>query len=221
MKYYLLRLLLIFSSASAIAQDAWKDVYKESAWKQRDTWQCADEIIKKLGIGTGSKVADVGCHEGYFTIKLSAVVGDEGRVYAVDVSRDKTEKLKKHLEERKINNVNVILGAENNPHLPTLALDAVLIVDTYHEMDAHHEILQAIKAALKTKGRLVLCEPIAEERRKLSREDQERKHELGIDYAIEDLKKAGFKILLKDESFVDRLKEKGDVMWLIVCEKSN
>ncbi len=221
MKYRLLTLLLIFPWVLATAQDAWKDVYKESAWKQRDSWQRAEEIIKKLGIESGSKVADVGCHEGYFTMKLSKVVGDGGRVYAVDVSRDKTEKLKKHLEERKISNVNVILGEENNPRLPTLALDAVLIVDTYHEMDAHEEILQAIKAALKTKGRLVLCEPIGEERKKLSRENQERKHELGLDYAIEDLKKAGFKILSKEESFVDRVKEKGDVMWLIVCEKSN
>lgn len=203
------------------AQDPWKDIYREGAWEQRDKWQRADDIIGKLMIKPGSSVADVGCHEGYFTIKLAKVVGGQGRVYAVDVSRDKTEKLKKNLEERKIQNVNVILGEENNPRLPPLALDAVLIVDTYHEMDAHQEILGAIKKALKWKGRLVICEPISDERKKLSREDQERKHELGMNYAIEDLKKAGYKILLQEESFVDRVKEKGDKMWIIVCEKSN
>ena len=32
---------------------------------------------------------------------------------------------------------------------------------------------------------------------------------------------AGFKIIFQQESFVDRLKEKGDKMWLIVCEKSD
>jgi ubiquinone/menaquinone biosynthesis C-methylase UbiE len=215
--------LLIFSLTyiALHAQDPWKDIYRESAWEQRDKWQRADEIIGKLMIKPGSSVADVGCHEGYFTIKLAKVVGAQGRVYAVDVSRDKTEKLKKHLEERKIQNVNVILGEENNPRLPPLALDAVLIVDTYHEMDAHQEILGAIKNALKLKGRLVICEPISDERKKLSRQDQERKHEMGMNYAIEDLKKAGYKILLQEESFVDRVKEKGDKMWIIVCEKSN
>jgi ubiquinone/menaquinone biosynthesis C-methylase UbiE len=203
------------------AQDAWKDIYRESAWEQRDTWQRADDIIGKLMIRAGSSVADIGCHEGYFTVKLAKVVGDQGKVYAVDVSRDKIEKLKKHLEDREIKNVNAILGEENDPRLPTAALDAVLIVDTYHEMDAHMAVLAAIMKALKTSGKLVICEPISDLRKKLSREEQERKHELGINYAAEDLKKAGYKIILQEEFFVDRLKEKGDKMWIIVCEKSN
>jgi ubiquinone/menaquinone biosynthesis C-methylase UbiE len=152
-------------------------------------------------------------------LKLAKVVGDQGRVYAVDVSRDKIEKLKRHLDNRTITNVNAILGERDNPKLPTGALDAVLIVDTYHEMDAHQEILRSIKSSLKPKGRFVLCEPISESRIDLSRADQERKHELGMNFALEDLKRAGFKILFQDDAFVDRLKEKGDKMWLIVCEK--
>ncbi len=220
MKRYLL-LLTVLVSIHSYAQDSWKDVYRESAWKQRDSWQRPEEIIKKLNIKTGDKVADVGCHEGYFTIKLSEKVGAKGTVYAVDVSKDKIEKLKNNLDERKITNVNVILGEENNPHLPALALDAVLIVDTYHEMDEHQEILQKIKNALRLGGRLVLCEPISAERKNLSRAEQERKHELGINYALEDLKKEGYKIIFQQESFVDRTVEKGDKMWIIVGEKGN
>jgi SAM-dependent methyltransferase len=221
MKYFSFFLLLCIIPIVTFAQDPWKDIYRESAWKQRDTWQRADAIIQELNVKIGSHAADVGCHEGYFTIKLSHVVGKDGKVYAVDISRDKIEKLKKHLEDRKIQNVAPIVGEENNPHLPSLTLDAVLIVDTYHEMDAHQEILQNIKEALKTGGRLVICEPISDERKKLSREEQERKHELGIRYALDDLKRAGFKIISQQEGFVDRVKEKGDKMWLIVCERSN
>ena len=69
------------------------------------------------------------------------------------------------MDERKITNVDVILGEEEDPHLPLLALDAVLIVDTYREMDEFQEILQRIKSALKPGGRLVLCEPISAERK--------------------------------------------------------
>ena len=220
MKRYLL-FLIVLASIHSHAQDPWKDVYRESAWKQRDSWQRPEEIIRKLNIKVGDKVADVGCHEGYFTIKLSEKVGTKGTVYAVDISKDKMDKLKNHLDERKITNVNVILGEENNPRLPTLALDGVLIVDTYHEMDKHQEILQRIKNALKPGGRLVLCEPISAERKNLSRADQEKKHELGINYALEDLKKEGYKIIFQQESFVDRTVEKGDKMWIIVGEKSN
>jgi ubiquinone/menaquinone biosynthesis C-methylase UbiE len=218
---YLFALFLILDHFTVSAQDPWKDIYKESAWEQRDSWQRAAEIIKKLNIKGGSKVADIGSHEGYFTMKLSKVVGETGKVYAVDISKDKIEKLKRHLGERNIHNVDAILGEEDDPNLPNNSLDAVLIVDTYHEMDEHQQILAHVKSALKPKGRLLLCEPITENRKQSTRAEQEKKHELGMSYALEDLKQAGFKIIFQQESFVDRVKEKGDKMWLIVCEKSN
>jgi tRNA A58 N-methylase Trm61 len=218
MKYSVFFLQIVLSLA-AFGQDPWKDIYKAGAWEQRDTWQRADEIIEKLNVKGGSQVADIGCHEGYFTMKLAPIVGKDGNVYAVDISKDKIEKLKKHLADRNIQNVKPVIGEEDNPHLPSRALDAVLIVDTYHEMDDHQQILHHIKEALRTGGRLVICEPISEERKKLSRAEQERKHELGMNYAMEDLKQAGFKIIWKEEAFVDRVKEKGDRMWLIVCER--
>jgi predicted methyltransferase len=86
-------------------------------------------------------------------------------------------------------------------------------------MDDHDKILQHIMSALKPGGRLVLCEAIADERRDLPRTDQERKHELGMNFALEDLKKVGFIILKQQDPFVDRTKEKSDKMWLIVALK--
>jgi hypothetical protein len=56
---------------------------------------------------------------------------------------------------------------------------------------------------------------------RLFREDQERKHELGINYALEDLKRAGFTILKQQDPFADRSKGKGDKMWLVVAVKND
>lgn len=94
-------------------------------------------------------MADVGSHEGYMTVKLAAVVGSAGKVLAVDVSQSKLDKLKDHLSKRNITNVELIKGDYDNPKLPLNALDAVIILDTYHEMDDHDKILQHIKASLK------------------------------------------------------------------------
>jgi len=193
-------------------------VYKESAWGERDRWQKAEELIQQLNLKTDSHVADVGCHEGYMTVKLAALV-KTGKVYAVDVEQPKLYKLKINLTNRKLENVIAIKGDYDNPKLPANTLDAVIIVDTYHEMDEHDKILQHIKAALKTGGRLVLCEAIADARRESTREDQERKHELSMDFALADLKAAGFTIIKQQDAFVDRTKEKGDKMWLLVAEK--
>jgi len=218
---YTFFLISFFGCTLASAQNPWKDIYSESAWEQRDTWQRAEEVIKKLNVSPGSKVGDVGCHEGYFTVKLSSAVTPTGKVYAVDINKSKVEKLKEHLVKRKLTNVEVILGEEDDPKLPPLFLDAVLIVDTYHEMDEHQKVLEHIKRALKPGGRILLCEPISDERIKLAREEQEKKHELGMNYAREDLTQAGFKIIFQQQAFVDRVKEKGDKMWLIVGEKTN
>ncbi len=50
MKYFSFFLLLGIVSNATFAQDPWKDIYREGAWEQRDTWQRADEIIQKLNI---------------------------------------------------------------------------------------------------------------------------------------------------------------------------
>lgn len=218
MKLLLLVTCILFAHATR-SQDPWKDVYRESAWKERDTWQKPTELIAFLKIKTGSKVADIGCHEGYMTVKLAREVGAPGEVFAVDIDAPKLEKLRNHLRDRKISNVKLIRGEPDDPKLPSGALDAVILLDTYHEMDDHDEILQHIKTALKPGGRLVICEPISDNRRNLNRNQQEQKHELGMDFALADLQKAGFTIVLKRDPFVDRTSEKGDKMWVIVAEK--
>lgn len=210
-------LFLLFTS-SALAQDQWKNIYAERAWSERDQWQRADEIIAHLKLQTGSAVADVGSHEGYMTVKLAATVGQKGRVYAVDVDRGKLDKLRKHLDERKLPQAIPTQGSYDNPNLPA-HLDAVLILDAYHEMDAYEAMLSQIRKALKSGGRLVICEPIAEARRKADRKEQTRKHELGMAYALEDLHKAGFVIVFQQDPFIDREGIKGDKMWIIVAEK--
>ncbi len=218
MKLLLPTIFFLFT-ANSFAQDQWKNIYSQPAWVARDKWQKSEEIIRLLNISSGSHVADIGCHEGYMTFKLAKVVQPNGFVYAVDVASSKLGKLKKYAEENNIKNITAIQGDYDNPKLPSNVLDAVLILDTYHEMDDHDAILQCIKTSLKQGGRLLICDPIADARRKLSRTEQENKHELAMEFAEADLKKAGFKIRYQQDLFIDRTKEKGDKMWVVVGVK--
>lgn len=211
--------LLWLVPALCKGQDTWKDVYSEKAWVDRDRWQKPAELIRYLQVRKGSKVADVGCHEGYMTVKLADAVGPQGTVYAVDIETSKLERLKTNVAERGLTNVEPVKGDEANPNLPAGSLDAALILDTYHEMDQHDEMLKQIKMALKPGGRLVLCEAIANSRRAATRDEQERKHELGLAFALQDVKKAGFSIVYQADRFIDRTAEKGDYMWILVVKK--
>jgi predicted methyltransferase len=53
----------------------------------RDTWQRPSEVIAALDLKPGDGVVDLGCGSGYFTLKLSSLVGRDGRVIAEDIRR--------------------------------------------------------------------------------------------------------------------------------------
>lgn len=215
----LMVIAFLFVCWSLQAQDPWKNIYAQHAWAERDKWQRADDLIRLLNISSGGAVADIGCHEGYMTFKLARVVGNLGVVYAVDIGELKLEKVRKRADQDNLNQVKTVKAAPDNPMLPRNSLDAVIILDAYHEMDDHAEILQHILTSLKPGGRLLICEPVADARRNLSRMEQKRKHELSMHYALADLKEAGFRVEYERDNFIDRRKEKGDTMWVVVAVK--
>lgn len=218
-KFGLLSLFCLLVLIPFDTYSQYRNVYKESAWEDRDNWQKAPVIISALAIEEGSKVADVGCHQGYMTVKLARVVGKTGKVYAVDIDTYQLQKLEENLKKRNLlNNVDIIKGDYNDPKLPENTLDAVIIMDTYHEMDEYESMLKHIKNALKPGGRIVIVEPIAEDRVKWSRARQEGKHEIAIRYVINDLRKAGFKLIQDIYPFVNR-EVKGDIMWMLIAQK--
>src|SRR5205085_10590358 len=113
------------------------------------------ELMYALGTKPAYRVADIGCGFDYFTFRLAARVGAEGKVYAVDIEREAINKVRERKEREKLAQVEPILGESADPHLPN-KLDAVLIVDSYHEFREYDQTLQADLRALKPGGRCVL-----------------------------------------------------------------
>jgi ubiquinone/menaquinone biosynthesis C-methylase UbiE len=183
----------------------------------RQTWQRVDEIFGALGLHEGSAVADIGAGPGFFTVRLSRAVGRDGRVYAVDVSESVVAALKRRVKSEKLDNVEVVQGTTDDPRLPEGALDAVLIVNAYHEMRQHQEMLAKIRRALKPDGRLVLVEPTAKDRPRSTRDEQAGAHIIAIELASKDLTDASFEVLEQREDFVQRPNDEHE--WLLVARK--
>ena len=51
-------------------------------------------------------------------------------------------------------NVEYVQGSNDDPRLPPGRLDAVLIVDAYHELASPIKLLRNVSASLKTTGRI-------------------------------------------------------------------
>lgn len=193
--------------------------YAEYEWEDRDKWMNVSKIFDLAGIQEGSKVADVGCHEGYLSVRLSKRVGESGGVYAVDVREDRLEDLRENLEDRNIRNVEVILGDYDNPKLPIEILDAVIVMDTYHEIKDYMEVLGHINSALKPGGRLLMLEKLKDHAKGKSREDQVDSHTLSTKYVKKELQQAGFEITKSISDFGKWEREENKTMWILVAIK--
>lgn len=145
-----LSLALLTCAILALAQDA------------RDAWQRPAEVMDALEIRAGSRVADVGAGDGYFTAHLAERVGPQGRVYAEDIDPSALAQVRGAADKKGMKQVETILGSVSDPKLPANSLDAVLIVNAYHEMDEHDAMLAGIRSALKHGGRLGIIDKESE-----------------------------------------------------------
>jgi ubiquinone/menaquinone biosynthesis C-methylase UbiE len=117
-----------------------------------------DRMLAALDIKKGSIVADIGAGVGYHVWRLAELVGPTGKVIGEDIQEGMIRLLQKNIEDRKLRNVQIILGTPTDPKLPINALDLVLMVDVYHEFSEPVTMMKHIRDALKPDGRVVLVE---------------------------------------------------------------
>jgi len=107
-----------------------------------------------LGVGEGVVVADLGAGSGWFTIRLAGRVGPNGLVYAEDIQSQMIDSIDRRVKRLGLTNVRTVLGRPNDPRLPPASVDAVLIVDSYHEMAQPVALLKNVARSLKPNGRI-------------------------------------------------------------------
>jgi len=120
----------------------------------RAEWQKPEQIMDALAIADGGRVADIGAGAGWFTIRLARRVGPNGIVYAQDVQRQMLDAIRRRVTREGLQNVQTRLGAGSDPNLPQRALDAILVVDVYPEVEERITFLRNLAAALKPNGRI-------------------------------------------------------------------
>ena len=150
-----------------------------------------------MGIADASVVADIGAGSGWFTIRLARRVGPRGLVYAEDVQNEMINAISRRVSREGLTNVRPVLGLKNDALLPAGALDAVLVVDAYHEVEDRVAMLASLSRALKPQGRIGVVDfkldgtgpgPRAEER-------------VSPDVVVKDAAEAGLR-LIRQEPFL-------------------
>ncbi|WP_374470916.1 class I SAM-dependent methyltransferase [Phenylobacterium sp.] len=124
-----------------------------SSGPDRDKADESGQLVRGLGITAGMSVADIGAGSGYHTIRLSPVVGPSGRVYAQDIMPDYLADLRTEVERRGLANVELVVGAPDDPKLPA-PVDRAVLVHMYHEVENPYALLWNLAGSLKPDARV-------------------------------------------------------------------
>ena len=130
---------------------------------EREQEERTDLLLPQLQLEPGMTVADIGAGTGYIARRVAKQVGPKGVVYAVDVQPEMIRMLSAMARRENLPNIRPVLGGVGDVKLPPTAVDLVIMVDVYHELEKPYELLASIVRALKPGGRVVFVEYKAED----------------------------------------------------------
>jgi ubiquinone/menaquinone biosynthesis C-methylase UbiE len=119
------------------------------------------ENVLQLGLHEGMRVGDFGAGTGHYTRVLASVVGRSGKVYAIDVQEDVLKHLKLNASPHSRGVVETVWGDIEKPmgtNLRGASLDAVVLANTFFQVENRYGVLNEIKRVLKPGGKLLVVD---------------------------------------------------------------
>ncbi len=161
--------------------------------ESREVYHARDEILRQLNLKPGMRVADVGAGTGFYSILMSESVGEDGWVYAVDISPKFVEYLAHNFDKRELENVTTVMCDDDSVCLPPGSIDAAFICDVYHHFEYPGDTMRSIHNAMTEGGRLVVID--FERIPGVSREWTIQHVRAGKQTFIDEIQEAGFELV--------------------------
>ncbi|MEX1033433.1 MAG: hypothetical protein WDZ30_08735 [Cellvibrionaceae bacterium] len=170
--------------------------------KIRDPVQNPIEVLEFLGVEAGMQVLDIYAAGGYYTVILSAAVGEEGSVYAqnspraLDFQEDRTdvtagEAIASKITAHKLTNVVRMDQPIADINFLPNSLDFVLLSKIFHDYYNRnprraHQLLLVLKTALKPGGVIGIIDHHGDPGR-----DNGRLHRIEKQHVLDAIERAG------------------------------
>lgn len=146
-----------------------------------------ERVMNILQITDGKTVADIGAGSGWFTVRAAKRVGENGKVYAVEINEGAIKHINERAAKENFKNIETVLGKEDNPLLPQHSVDAVLILKTYHEIAEPVAVLKNLRSSLNKNALIGI----------IDRNGTGESHGVNEETVIEEAKRAGFSLVEK------------------------
>ncbi len=117
-----------------------------------------EETLVKIGLNKNEIFIDIGCGIGYFSIPASKIIGDNGKVFALDTSKEMIDELKKRISENRITNIEPIISDPYDFHLNSNTGTFGFMANVLHEIEDKINFLKETNKVLKKNGTLCIIE---------------------------------------------------------------
>ena len=115
-----------------------------------------DRRVGGFGLASGMTVVDYGCGPGRYTLRFARLVGEAGKVYAVDIQELAVEAVRRLAARQRLDNVEAVLGRGYDTGLPAAVADRVCAIDMFFAVRDPGAFLAEIFRLLKPDGLLIL-----------------------------------------------------------------
>jgi len=120
-------------------------------FKFRDFFRPRMDVLKEVGIKPGFHVLDYGCGSGSYIIPLAELVGESGKIYALDLHPLAIQMVQSIASKKQLTNVETICS-DCKTGLPDNSIDVVLLYDLLHDLSNSDEVLEELHRVLNPTG---------------------------------------------------------------------
>ena len=120
-------------------------------FRLRDIFLPRQNILAEVGIKPGFSILDYGCGPGSYSIAAAQLVGESGKVYALDVHPLAVQQVQKAAAKRQLTNIETILS-DCASGLADESIDIALLYDTLHALSEPDKVLAELHRVLKPNG---------------------------------------------------------------------
>jgi len=117
----------------------------------RDFYLPRKNTLAEVGIEPGFSILDYGCGPGSYTTVAAQLVGNSGKVYALDIHPLAVQQVQKIAAKKRLTNIETILS-DCATGLPDESMDVVLLYDILHGLSEPDEVLAELHRVLKPNG---------------------------------------------------------------------
>lgn len=120
-------------------------------FKIRDFLIPRKNVLKEVGIREGFNILDYGCGPGSYSIIAAEMVGETGKIYALDIHPLAIQIVKNKAIMKGLKNLETI-RSDCATNLSDNSIDIALLYDTFHHFSNPEAILEELHRVLKADG---------------------------------------------------------------------